>query len=599
MTDEKGSSAMDVSTDDGETEASRDAHTEQQRSDAAPEDAAEAAATEQASESCDDGDVEMADTTASGEADGADSDHKQAARTTGATDGGGPEESACGARDTGGATEKQQPENTKPQKEKGKEGEEKEEEEEEEEDEEGGQEGQQSGGESGRAAEERADAEEAAAGEEGEEDTHKKSGSGRGTQNKGKAATGSRNGKRRRGSPESGGVESNGVMGVGTRRQRALAKHAEEEGPSGQEHKWQRRNECLDEVSAIEQKFAELKAEYFTQCNQNIQEEIDAIRSGDHAEYNKRCEELHDFKEEKLWASEQWKNYQIENANNVYDGDVRAAESEHVYGKKQLRDRMMQSLRERRRKLREEQNRLNPEDSSYATRITTRNLRQRRDEGPADRGYNRRKWNRTYSCALHIFSRTLEILTCVLSVCVVCVPSFLYSFSSTCTVRSQRLGDSSRSSPDPETYTPVNCTINRHLDLGCLPGNVITETLFSIFNLNAHTPTHHTHTHTHTHTRTIHTHTHTYTYTSMANIWQAAKDGDLSRVTLLLDRGHDVNEGGWCLLADGGVSRAFVCRSHVTCTLSSKRYTDRLSGVVWRVTRCCPTAFVARISRLL
>mmetsp|Transcript_34846 Transcript_34846/g.87661 ORF Transcript_34846/g.87661 Transcript_34846/m.87661 type:complete len:491 (-) Transcript_34846:97-1569(-) len=29
----------------------------------------------------------------------------------------------------------------------------------------------------------------------------------------------------------------------------------------------------------------------------------------------------------------------------------------------------------------------------------------------------------------------------------------------------------------------------------------------------------------------------------MANIWQAAKDGDLSRVTVLLDRGHDVNQG--------------------------------------------------------
>jgi len=103
------------------------------------------------------------------------------------------------------------------------------------------------------------------------------------------------------------------------------------------------------------------------------------IKNGTHQGFLKKCKELDEIREHKTWAAEKWREYQLQNIENIFLAEKKQAEDEYKADKKALREKMMNTAMEKRKKLLEEKNTMNLTDFSDGTeRMMTRTTRSKR-----------------------------------------------------------------------------------------------------------------------------------------------------------------------------------------------------------------------------
>mmetsp|Transcript_32323 Transcript_32323/g.44402 ORF Transcript_32323/g.44402 Transcript_32323/m.44402 type:complete len:209 (+) Transcript_32323:55-681(+) len=141
------------------------------------------------------------------------------------------------------------------------------------------------------------------------------------------------------------------------------------------------RMECLDLMEKIVEEFGELKDLFFGQKLDLMKLEIEEIKAGKNERFLIKCKQLEQKKEEKLWATEMWRKYQIENVNSVCDFDKKLAEDEFQTAKRVLFEQMIASMEERVRRLEEEKSNMALVDPSEP-RSSTRKLRSRTSQKP-------------------------------------------------------------------------------------------------------------------------------------------------------------------------------------------------------------------------
>jgi Sin3 histone deacetylase corepressor complex component SDS3 len=140
------------------------------------------------------------------------------------------------------------------------------------------------------------------------------------------------------------------------------------------EHK--RRLECLGNMEKIEKEFADLKEKFFKDKIVQLKREIESIKNGTHPQFCEKCRELEEVKTDRILAAEQWKQYQLQNINNMFEAERKQAEEEYKSEKRQLRERMINAIVDKKKKLTEEKMTMNLTDSTDA-RMNTRTLRKR------------------------------------------------------------------------------------------------------------------------------------------------------------------------------------------------------------------------------
>jgi len=129
-------------------------------------------------------------------------------------------------------------------------------------------------------------------------------------------------------------------------------------------------------MEKIEKEFADLKDKFFKDKIAALKREIEAIKNGTHPTFCEKCKELEQTRDDKVSAAEQWRLYQLQNVTNVFDAERRQAEEEYKAEKRQIRERMVQALVDKKKKLTEEKMTMNLTDPSD-TRTNTRTLRRR------------------------------------------------------------------------------------------------------------------------------------------------------------------------------------------------------------------------------
>jgi len=92
-----------------------------------------------------------------------------------------------------------------------------------------------------------------------------------------------------------------------------------------------------------------------------------------------KIKDLEIKKEEKIWAANKSREYQLQNINNIFEAEKKQAEDEYDLEKQQLREQMIVTLQEKQKKLEEEKNTMNLTDGNDS-RSMPRNLRRRGKE---------------------------------------------------------------------------------------------------------------------------------------------------------------------------------------------------------------------------
>uniref|UniRef100_A0A7S4P1P8 Uncharacterized protein n=1 Tax=Paramoeba aestuarina TaxID=180227 RepID=A0A7S4P1P8_9EUKA len=156
------------------------------------------------------------------------------------------------------------------------------------------------------------------------------------------------------------------------------------------------RAECLGQMEKIVEEFGELKERFFEQKLDLMKLEMAEIKSGTNDRFLRKCKQLEEFKDEKLWATEMWRQYQIENVNSVCEYDKKVAEDEYQTAKRVLFDQMVVAMEEKVRRLEDERTNMalvDPTESRSSTRKLRSRNSQKTDIPNASSAGHRRKAN--------------------------------------------------------------------------------------------------------------------------------------------------------------------------------------------------------------
>jgi len=149
-------------------------------------------------------------------------------------------------------------------------------------------------------------------------------------------------------------------------------------GPEVIDLEEKRRLECLADMEKIEKEFQDLKEKFYQEKVEALRKEIDTIQAGSHDKLLQKLRELEYKRDEKLWAARQWREYQLQAIETAFNAEKKQAEDEYESDKQTLKERMIQALNERQRKLEEEKNTLSLTDGATDIRNavpSSRNLR--------------------------------------------------------------------------------------------------------------------------------------------------------------------------------------------------------------------------------
>jgi len=138
-----------------------------------------------------------------------------------------------------------------------------------------------------------------------------------------------------------------------------------------------RRMETLADMERIEKEFQDIKEKFYREKIEQIRKEMEAINQGNHEKLIAKLREAELKKEEKIWAAEQWRQYQLMSIDNMFSGDKQQAEDELDEEKQFIREKMLQALQDRQKKLEEDKNTMSLQDGAdiRAQALPSRNLR--------------------------------------------------------------------------------------------------------------------------------------------------------------------------------------------------------------------------------
>ncbi|GAM20174.1 hypothetical protein SAMD00019534_033490, partial [Acytostelium subglobosum LB1] len=125
-----------------------------------------------------------------------------------------------------------------------------------------------------------------------------------------------------------------------------------------------KRTECLGHMERIEKEFQELKERFFNERLSQIKKDIEDIKVGDHHGFQEKAKELEQKKDKKIKMAEGWMRFQIQNIDNIYDAEKQQFDNEYDDESLLLRERMVNSLFEKQRRISEEKEALRLTDDS-------------------------------------------------------------------------------------------------------------------------------------------------------------------------------------------------------------------------------------------
>lgn len=109
-------------------------------------------------------------------------------------------------------------------------------------------------------------------------------------------------------------------------------------------------------MEKIEKEFYELKEKFISDKIQSLQSELDSIDTGSHHHFVSKCQELEESRNQKIWASEKWKEYQILQIESVFQNEKNIVDEEFKQDKKIIKEKLISSTVEKKRKLQEDKN---------------------------------------------------------------------------------------------------------------------------------------------------------------------------------------------------------------------------------------------------
>ncbi|KAH3766898.1 breast cancer metastasis-suppressor 1 [Pelomyxa schiedti] len=115
-----------------------------------------------------------------------------------------------------------------------------------------------------------------------------------------------------------------------------------------------RRQELITTIQSTEHEFEQVKSQFFTQELQSIDQEIDAIKAGTHPILTAQLMEMDEQAQERIYSTEQWHKYQIENINMQLQHEKMMAEQECNAEKIGIKERMLVKMTEKKRRLLDE-----------------------------------------------------------------------------------------------------------------------------------------------------------------------------------------------------------------------------------------------------
>jgi len=137
-------------------------------------------------------------------------------------------------------------------------------------------------------------------------------------------------------------------------------------GPEVVDLEEKRRQECLADMERIEREFQDVKEKFYREKVEHIRKEIELISAGTHEKLLQKLKECDQKREEKLWAAEQWRQYQLMSIEHTCSADKKQAEEEYEADKVLVKEKMIQALQDRQKKLEDEKNTMSLTDGSNA-----------------------------------------------------------------------------------------------------------------------------------------------------------------------------------------------------------------------------------------
>ncbi|KAJ3394556.1 hypothetical protein HDU84_007730 [Entophlyctis sp. JEL0112] len=143
--------------------------------------------------------------------------------------------------------------------------------------------------------------------------------------------------------------------------------------------KEKRHREFMDRVELIGREFAESKERIYFEKLAAFKQELRDVQDGTHQEFEERIALLEFERKAAIRKAELFRNYQLECANVIYQVEKEAYDQEYLAEKQGLREKILQQLEDRRKKLKEDRDNFDvtndfSSDSNKAiyTRKTTR-----------------------------------------------------------------------------------------------------------------------------------------------------------------------------------------------------------------------------------
>lgn len=90
-----------------------------------------------------------------------------------------------------------------------------------------------------------------------------------------------------------------------------------------------RRRETLLNLEKIEKEFHSLKEKFFAEKIDSLKKEYEMLKMGTHEGFLKKCSDLEDIKQQKLWAAEKFREYQLKNLESIFESEIQQAEEEY------------------------------------------------------------------------------------------------------------------------------------------------------------------------------------------------------------------------------------------------------------------------------
>eukprot|EP01105_Mastigella_eilhardi_P010745 TRINITY_DN2498_c1_g1_i1.p1 TRINITY_DN2498_c1_g1~~TRINITY_DN2498_c1_g1_i1.p1 ORF type:complete len:279 (-),score=88.10 TRINITY_DN2498_c1_g1_i1:346-1182(-) len=104
-------------------------------------------------------------------------------------------------------------------------------------------------------------------------------------------------------------------------------------------------------LEQIENEFESVKTQFFTKKLDLLDKQLEEVKAGTHPILVAQHTELDDMLQERVWAAEQWKQYQLDNLCAACEHEKSVADQECKLEKAATRERMLNKLGEKRRKI--------------------------------------------------------------------------------------------------------------------------------------------------------------------------------------------------------------------------------------------------------